>query len=990
MILTLLLGLGGALGWALQGTWAQAPGASFSEPHSPLPASMWGAEAKDSSRDHGRRNWCPYLKTRLVTFVATCKTQKFHVHSQQPCPQGAPDCQRVKVMYHVAHKPVYQVKQKVMTSVAWRCCPGFQGPDCQLHDPTATAKPAQLRDGLQDSLADSELGELLFGKSAKSRAEPTSRSSCGLDSERKHREKGYADTDLSRAEVPHFQNDVPPVAEGPVGARPAVTKASPMEQESSGLSLEEAAPGDGFPQAHLSPAWSSLNESLHRLSQAVQNLSLEAEADRQVLRSLQERAVTRSDFQEMGGKFEAKVQENAERVGRLRRDTEDHLLAQRLALHRALSELQAQVDTKFKQLLRAQEPLGANGSLAARAARPEPESLHARLGQLQRNLSALHMAASLREEELQGALGGLQATVAQHGKEIQELYSESDETFEQISRVERQVAELQVNHTGLRELRVLLMERSLVLEEDRERLERQLLGLNATLQQLQAAHADLLRDARDCGCPQLSEGTGALGQGQPDAASLQALRDALLASAQALEAQREDEQRAQAERAQLRSQLRALGRDVAALQAAAQNSRHDARRLHSSFTALLQDALRHEAALAAFFGEEAMEDMSREAPGPLTPTHGQIVAALQSAEAGLQERTASWDVLATRVAHLEQTSGPSLNGSLDDLRGKLLATELGLAQQRRLFHGLFGNFQGLLAANASLDLGKLQAMLTRKDRRQQKPQGPQKRDRKPAGPWHAPAQGRQPGVPGAELWEAGPSLRAVGLRGCLEHRGVGSRTQAGAVPAERPTCRRQGELRRLSGGPKQCRPDPEARVGFSPEPLAISNVVSDAALQPAVLLHQPPGSPECRAPQPSPAEPLSPSSCVPGFPVAFYARFSGETRAPQTLRFNATTLNLGGGYFPELGYFRAPETGVYLFAVSVEFGPGPGAGQLVLGGHRQAPVHTAGQGAGDTAATFALAELQKGDRVWFELTSGAVMEARPPGTAFGGFLVCKT
>lgn len=33
----------------------------------------------------------------------------------------------------MAQKPVYQVQQKVLISVDWRCCPGFQGPDCQDH-----------------------------------------------------------------------------------------------------------------------------------------------------------------------------------------------------------------------------------------------------------------------------------------------------------------------------------------------------------------------------------------------------------------------------------------------------------------------------------------------------------------------------------------------------------------------------------------------------------------------------------------------------------------------------------------------------------------------------------------------------------------------------------------------------------------------------------------------------------------------------------------
>ena len=33
--------------------------------------------------------------------------------------------------YRMIHKPVYKVKQKVLASVAWKCCPGFSGPDCR-------------------------------------------------------------------------------------------------------------------------------------------------------------------------------------------------------------------------------------------------------------------------------------------------------------------------------------------------------------------------------------------------------------------------------------------------------------------------------------------------------------------------------------------------------------------------------------------------------------------------------------------------------------------------------------------------------------------------------------------------------------------------------------------------------------------------------------------------------------------------------------------
>ncbi|XP_046509812.1 multimerin-2 isoform X1 [Equus quagga] len=916
MILMLLLCLGGPLGWGLLGACAQALSSRSSDSRSPRPPGVWRAEAEDTGRDPTGRNWCSYQKSRLVTFIAACKTEKFLVHSQQPCPQGAPDCQRVKVMYRVAHKPLYQVKQKVLVSTEWRCCPGFAGPDCQHHDPTGVPEPADPGDGLQEPWDNPH----------------------GL-------EPGAPAAEISNTVVEQegllgdLQNDIHEVADSLPGPwkslegnfTAATTEANQTELEFSGTSLEHMLPShiDAFLQVHFSPVWRSLNQSLHSLSQAIRNLSLDVEANRQAIKRVQESAVARADFQELGAKFETKVQENAQRVAQLRLDVEDRLHAQHQSLQHSLSEVQADVDTKVKRLLKAQESLGANGSLVVAAAgagaRPEPESLQARLGQLQRNLSALHVAAGRREEELQSTLADMRATLARHVDEIKELYSESDETFDQISKVERQVEELQVNHTALRELRVILMERSLIMEENKEEMERQLLELNLTLQHLQGGHADLIKYVRDCNCQKLSFDLDVIREGQRDTtraleetqvslderrrldgSSLEALSSAVAAMSRAQEEQREEAERARADAARLRSQLRTLGGEASALRAAEAEMRGELGRLHGSFAALLEDALRHEAVLAALFGEEALEEMSEAAPGPLPLSYEQIRVGLRDAASGLQEQALGWDALAARVDALEQAArrpepgeaaelarelqrlGPavqqaarcceaswaaSLNGSVEGLQGALAATERGLEQHERLFHSLFGNFQGLVAANVSLDLGKLQAMLSRKEKKQRKGlEASRRRDRK-----QADAQ-----VQGPVLWEAGS-------------------------------------------------------------------------------------------------------------PVAFYASLSEGTAALQTVKFNATYVNTGSSYFAEHGYFRAPERGVYFFAVSIEFGPGPGAGQLVFGGHHRTPVCTsAEQRDGGTATTFAMAELQKGERVWFEVTQGSVIKRSPSGTAFGGFLMFKT
>ncbi|CAO2637910.1 Mmrn2 [Lemmus lemmus] len=938
MILTLMLGLGGYLSWGLLGAWAQDPGTRFSDPKRLRVPEGWKTETADTSRDPIGRNWCPYQKSRLVTFVAACKTEKYLVHSQQPCTQGALDCQRAKAMYRVAQKPVYRVQQKVLVSVAWRCCPGFQGPDCEDYDPTANPEPTEPSGelpGTWDQLDGFELGHSVteFNESK----EP--------QGQRKHL-------------LQNLQNDAQLVEDGIPGPWEALasnltaemTETNQTEFEfSGGLSEQPLQPHiDAFLQAHVGPIWKSFSESLHSLSQAIRNLSLEVEANRQAVKAFQGDTVTRADLQDLGAKFDAKVQENNQRVGQLWQDVEEKLHAQRRSMHHDLSEIQTELSTKLKQLAKAQELPGANGSLvvasAATAARPEPESLQARLGQLQRNISALHRIMDQREEALQGTLKNMDSVLNRHVDEIKELYSESDETFDQISKVERQVEELLVNHTGLRELRVILMEKSLIMEENKVEMEQQLLELNLTLQHLQVGHADLIKYVKDCNCQRLYSDVDVFREGQKDAmrtleetqvsldeqhqlddSSLQSLQSTVDAMSSAMDEHKGESERARAERARMRSQLRALDQAVEALKTVANQTGREIRQLHSSFAALLEDALRHQAVLTALFGEETMEEMSEEAPRPLPLNYDQIRLALQDAASGLQEQAFGWDALTTRVEALEQAveqhpqlaelepshdSGreeeatalanleqeiqrlhtgvkqvgqcceaswaASLNGSLEDLHSMVSDTRQSLRRHQQLFHGLFQNFQELVANNISLDLGKLHAMLKKKDKKQQKGLGASRKREKKQVVMSADAQAK--------------------------------------------------------------------------------------GMEKGVL----------------------------GSPVAFYASSSEAATALQMVKFSPTSINVGSSYFPEHGYFRAPQRGVYLFAVSITFGPGPGMGQLVFEGHHRVPVYSTEQRGGSTATTFAMAEMQKGERVWFELTQGSVTKGSQPHTAFGGFLVFKT
>ncbi|KFW76083.1 Multimerin-2, partial [Manacus vitellinus] len=96
-------------------------------------------------------NWCSFTQSRLVTYIEACMKEKYIVNSQQPCPNGTPDCQ--KIMYRTALKPVYQVKQKVLKSLQWKCCPGFIGKDCEQPDPNFIPAPGTEIEGGEEEFS---------------------------------------------------------------------------------------------------------------------------------------------------------------------------------------------------------------------------------------------------------------------------------------------------------------------------------------------------------------------------------------------------------------------------------------------------------------------------------------------------------------------------------------------------------------------------------------------------------------------------------------------------------------------------------------------------------------------------------------------------------------------------------------------------------------------------------------------------------------------
>ncbi|XP_055967297.1 multimerin-1 [Sorex fumeus] len=74
------------------------------------------------------KNWCAYVHTRLSPTVVL-DHQVTHVPSgKAPCGWLRGSCpQRSQVS-----SPVYKMQHKIVTSLEWKCCPGFSGHNCQM------------------------------------------------------------------------------------------------------------------------------------------------------------------------------------------------------------------------------------------------------------------------------------------------------------------------------------------------------------------------------------------------------------------------------------------------------------------------------------------------------------------------------------------------------------------------------------------------------------------------------------------------------------------------------------------------------------------------------------------------------------------------------------------------------------------------------------------------------------------------------------------
>uniref|UniRef100_A0A8B9M9L3 Multimerin 1 n=1 Tax=Accipiter nisus TaxID=211598 RepID=A0A8B9M9L3_9AVES len=91
------------------------------------------------------KNWCAYVHTRLLPTVVVDNLETFSSSRAKPCTWHIGSCaQRSQTATHQA----YIIKHKIVTSLEWKCCPGYSGQNCQ---PKAQEQQSLIHSSLAES-----------------------------------------------------------------------------------------------------------------------------------------------------------------------------------------------------------------------------------------------------------------------------------------------------------------------------------------------------------------------------------------------------------------------------------------------------------------------------------------------------------------------------------------------------------------------------------------------------------------------------------------------------------------------------------------------------------------------------------------------------------------------------------------------------------------------------------------------------------------------
>ncbi|KAM4730046.1 multimerin-2a isoform 2-T2 [Anableps anableps] len=568
-------------------------------------------------------NWCAFVRKSVQMVTEACETRR-PVQGQRPCPRGLPGCQRITL------QPTYCQKEKEVTSLVWRCCPGLGGPNCEDEVPgLQPGSGGSEPEGTKVQVPDHPTG-LRLQRRADPNREQNDHQSFDPNDLHISPHPGSPPTHYRHPVYRHQpgQNQQPSrspsqVVEKMVPLYPDVPAALPVP-DMMALVLSQ-----------LHPILEGFNRSLEHLNQQVGALS----------RDVAELKISQQgvELQEEGGaevELETKLDTVFQQIGDVRRkieeqrsNMENRLNSQREALHLNFSSFKMEVDQKLKhQQKMLQVSLQAlNATLSGiKLGQDQIPEDHSEI-----RLSHQHPADNTA---LWDAISRLDNMVVNNTVKVDELMEDVVVTSADVEQMKLQLKDLEklINQTA-RDSRILFMETGLEVEQSKVMVVQQVEQLAGNLtrheKHLQENDMDLdylyiaiykLNLSTDCNCGGLNAAVARLEKGVANVTQLanqnrleleehsevgraSDWEPAVEALQRGLQQVKESVASEQNRTRTLDFSLTHLGSSVSALQELDVQLENQVKMLSVSFQSLLQDAIRHSDVLQLLLGEEVLE-----------------------------------------------------------------------------------------------------------------------------------------------------------------------------------------------------------------------------------------------------------------------------------------------------------------------------------------------------------------------------------------------
>ncbi|KAF5895737.1 multimerin-2-like [Clarias magur] len=920
-------------------------------------------------------NWCAFVHKQVVTMSVACGTEKYIIKSRSPCPNGTPDCHLV--MYKMSTRPVYREKQKIQTALLWRCCPGHGGSNCddivenghesedtdiRLHPGGPVVNhtgPEQLTQNQNQEQNHHHESRRLLSENLQSEENQTGDTN----------NNGFAPGSHTGHER-HQEKDAPSDVDNGHRGPP------PPETHYTNPGLVPIHYLKDVMMSHLQPIFDSFNLTLARLSEEVKDLQKD-------MTQMQVLLMVRGESDPMGGKISQASDHEATAEPSMRDEMEQKLHAQQAMLTYNLTNLKIDMDVQNK---RNQKTLqmslhSINSSLA---------ETREKQGQLEEIVVALVSQISSRGRQPQEdtavweAITRLDNKVINNTVHLSAIKEDKVQVSERIENLQKRYRTLEERVAqDYRRNEDRYIEAFLEVDAAKESVGKHADDLSKNVTALQVTVHELESDvdylytqfynissgSRDCDCTGFSTSVAQLKRTIDNltvianenriaidnaaeeqvniwergdwGSQVEEIKLSLHTVQNMLALEQEKRNTLQQTLQTFQKNISGIRIDVGELQNKDAEKAVKINYLSHSFDSLKKDAQRHSDVLEFLLDEEVLVFIEQSEQDK----RDYSIPALNKVLGDLQEQI---NAHSRSLASMLNSEDPTAHHTLQ--RADWSAQDLqGIQNGQKFQH--FSEEPTVFTDNDFFALKKSLEELQA----------------------HVVKLGEQ----------QCPSC-------CNCSRGAHSKDVEGKLHAELTSVRKSldDHLKIFSS------------VFSNTEGLTDSEATVDLDKLSAIMKKKEDKQqrkrqkkkPETRDAQRSKRYTSLKTTVynqLPENPFMFVANNRDGVNTPGTVVFETTSLNHGEMYSPETGTFRAPVAGVYLFVVTLDFGPGPCLAQLKRGEEVAASLHQSMRKSWGPATQVCLLQLQQGEEIQLELVQGTLEHGKPQENTFAGLLLLQ-